>query len=67
MHSGRVVPFGRTFLVIGGWNKYQNVYHNRVFKIDPDTLEWIRMPLNIKVPRMYFYASLVEDEMVKCN
>ena len=58
---GLSVPYGNSFLVVGGRNE-QNTDVGTVYQFDPINLSWIIRPEALALPRSYFFMTSVDKE-----
>ena len=55
------VPFGRSFLVTGGW------LTSSILQFDPDQLDWIIRNETLPETRGFHYAALFENGELSCD
>ena len=62
--QGRSVPFGDTFLVVGGLS---SSYHDTIYKYNIETEGWDLMPQRLKDTRDQLTAFFVPDDYITCT
>lgn len=59
------IPFGDTFLVVGGGFTAPN--NRRIWEFDPENEVFFPRPEELSVPTLYSYAAMVGEDQVTCN
>ena len=65
LEMASVVPYGRSFLVVGG--NGQAGSQDAIFQFDPDRLEWIEREERLPAGRHGMHAVFVDEEDVSCS
>ena len=63
--AGMSVPFGNTFLIVGG--EADGDISDRIIKYDVDNDDWIELPQTLTTARADGAAFLVPDNYVTCT
>ncbi len=68
LFASTAVPYGNSFLLVGGLERHGGPAVDAVYKFDPETENWILMPQRLNRPKHAVGAVLVRpDEFPACN
>ena len=59
-----VVPFKRSFLIVGGGKV--GTYSNKILEFDPDNLDWLERSETLPHGIAHSYATMISDEQAGC-
>ena len=65
---GASVPFGNTFLAVGGYDRQTLQYSDKIYEFNPDPNDerFILRPDRLKSPKQEMAAFLVPDDYATC-
>jgi hypothetical protein len=69
LHAGASVPFGDTFLIVGGYGDglaEERKLLASIIVYDPAAEDWVTLPQQLAEPRAFFTAVLVPDDFAEC-
>ena len=59
------VPYGNTFIVIGGYNG--SIDQDAIYQYEVDTGDWLLLPQHLATARRVFAATMVPDDLIHCE
>ena len=65
LSRGTAVPYGDTFLIVGG--QTTNGFANGILEFDPESFGWIARPERMDFSRFAAFAVFVEDDKLSCK
>ena len=67
VYRASAVPFGNSFLIVGGYNSYTDSAYDEIWQFEPNTLTWINTNQRLKLARAPGSGSFfVPDSQVVC-
>ena len=68
LYLGASVPFGDTFLIVGGRDKIvHSMEMDTIFQFDGESFNWIQREEKLVMPRYGFAAFLVPQQVARCS
>ena len=64
---GMVVPYGNSFLIVGGYNGDSGGYEHRILQFNPEDETWTVRPERLAIGRQAAYAAFVDDGLMECS
>ena len=64
---GASVPYGNTFLTVGGSRESDGRYSKNIYSYDPNRSNWIKVNKELKYPRSGFVAFTTPGSILACN
>ncbi|CAM6055106.1 unnamed protein product [Sphagnum tenellum] len=66
LYNGASVPYGNTFLVVGGVKGQADVLQNSIFIYQVEVRGWIQLPQRLGVARNWHAAIFVPEDFISC-
>ena len=66
IYTGSSVAFGNTFLIVGGYSRYESDYLDTIFEFDPSNEVWIERVEKIQRGDAAMTAFMVPENYIEC-